>query len=254
MNKVFTLLLLPLFAVFAQSCKKDSSAKNEKADSNRIYLVSKITFHYPENLNRVEEYTYDDKRRITKSRTENYWATPRGQWETFTYEYDANNRLIKALVIDNANTVVSARLFTYNANKTASESVHEVTENGVRAFVYPVSLDANGRVIFVGTRFGVLYDDKGHFIYFGAPEWMDIWNSTVQYDDKKNPFYNVVGLNPNFNYLVELYPIQTVNNLLTINNSGHKEMTYNIDDYPVKSTYTATDGSKTVVEYEYIIK
>lgn len=256
MNKLYNILLLLMLAASMQSCKKSSSdtVKPEMPtdDPSKISLVSKINFQYSPNDRRVEEYIYDDKRRVSQSRTENYSAVPSGNWEIFNYKYDANDRLVKAVQLNRANEVQTTRLFTYNFNTTAGEQVYEVVQNGVRAFAYPISLDANGRVIFVAKRYGVAYDAQGNFTYYGAPEWMKDWDSTIQWDDKKNPFHNAVGLNPNFNYLVELYPLQTPHNLLTINNSGKMVMVYNKEGFPTSSTFTATNGSQTLVTYEYI--
>lgn len=250
MTKIYTILSLMLFVACFQSCKKNNSI--EKDDSNKVSVVSKITFQYSPTQKRVEEYIYDNERRVLKSRTENYSTTPAGQWETYTYEYDSNNRLTKAVLTNVTNQVQGTQVFVYNYNTVAGEQIYFETRDGVQVAVVPISLDANGRVIFVKKRYGLKYDAQGNFTYFGAPEGMNDWNATIQWDDKKNPFHNVVGLNPNFNYLVELYPIQTPHNLLTINNVGKTVITYNKEDLPVNSTHTGSDGSKTIIDYEYI--
>ncbi|WP_299464040.1 hypothetical protein [Mucilaginibacter sp.] len=260
MKRIFPALFVLLFIIAFQSCKKDSPANpdkpadTEKPDPSKIYLVSKITFHYANQSGRVEEYKYDAQNRIIQSRTENYHFTPTGSWDTFNYVYDNNNKLIKAEMISYDNRVLTTRLFVYNSNATAGDQVYEQTENGVTVLVYPVSLDANGRVKFVAKRYGIKYDSNGHFSYYGAPEGMDDFDATFQFDTKKNPFYNVVGLNPNINYLEELYPVNSLNNLLTINNSGSKVITYNVNDFPVKSIYTSATGNIETVDYEYIVK
>ncbi|MET3980816.1 hypothetical protein ABIB62_003420 [Mucilaginibacter sp. UYP25] len=265
MKRISLALLMLLSVISFQSCKKDSPVVDspliiepplnlEQPDPNKLYLVSKITFHYASQSNRVEEYKYDALNRIIQSRKENYRTAPVGSWETFNYEYDNTNKLIKAEMVNFENKVLVTNLFTYNTNITAGDEVYFQTTNGVTAYVYPISLDANGKVKFIARRYAVKYDVKGHFSYYGAPEWMDDFDATFQFDTKKNPFNNVVGLNPNINYLVELYPVNSLNNLLTINNSGSKLITYNVNDYPLQSVYTDANGGVETVDYEYIIK
>lgn len=264
MKKISTLLLV-MFILLFQACKKDSfnvvdkpviepPISTEQPDPSKIYLVSKITIRSVNQNSRVEEYKYDAQNRIIQSRTEDYHLTPVGSWETFNYTYDNNNRLIKAEMISIDNRLLTTRIFTYNSNTTMGDQVHEQTENGITALVYPISLDANGRVKFVAKSYAVKYDLNGHFAYYGGFVGMDDFDSTFQFDTKKNPFYNVVGLNPNINYLVELYPINSLNNLLTVNNLGNKVINYNVNDFPIKTTYTSKSGDIETVDYEYIVK
>ena len=253
MNKIFTFFLLLASVTLFQACKKESSENTDKPDPTKIYLVSKITIHYANNITRIEEYKYDVQNRISQSRSDMYTETA-GDWETFNYVYDNTSKLTKAEMVSLDNRVLTTRLFTYNTNATAGDQVYQQTDNGVTAIVYPISLDAAGRVKFVAKSYAIKYDSQGHFSYYGAPEGMDDFDSTFQFDTKKNPFFNVAGLNPNVNYMVELYPIAGLNNLLTINNLGNKVITYNVDDFPVKTVYTSLTGNVETVDYEYIIK
>jgi hypothetical protein len=253
MRKNFLTILVLLSVISIQSCKKDSKENTEKPDPTKIYLISKITIHYANNITRIEEYKYDAQNRISQSRSDMYTETA-GDWETFNYVYDNTNKLTRAEMVSYDNRVLTTRLFTYNTNATAGDQVYEQTDNGVTAIVYPISLYADGRVKFVAKRSAIKYDSQGRFSYYGAPERMNELDETFQFDTKKNPFFNVAGINPNINYLVEVYPIATLNNLLTINNLGSKVITYNMDDFPVKSVYTSITGNVETVDYEYIIK
>jgi hypothetical protein len=253
MNKKSILLLLIVLVAFASSCKKDK--ENPQSGKEKEYLISRIVYQQSAKLHIAEEYRYDDKDRLINLRIQMYETNiSLNNWKTFNYTYDATNKLTKAVEIGYDNKASSVLFFTYNYNTTYEDNVLSYkTEGDVTAVVYPISLDNKDRIKFAGKIYGLKYDSNGHLIYYGSPTAMENTVMPFVYDNKNNPFANVVGLNPHFNFLIEPMPPQTVNNIISVNSSP-AVFDYNADNFPVASTITYPNGEKAVTTYEYIVK
>lgn len=252
MKRNSTILLLA-FIAFTISCKKDGFKKSPPA---KIYLISKITTTYSFGNHRVAKYTYDDNNRIIQSYSEIYNQYEIGAGKMYRFTYNSDNRLVLAEQGDAGTKALSILKFVYTFDKPNGKAPETIFENGVTTTTYPVYLNSSERVTNVANGFTSVYDKNGHLLYFGyfsnGDVNLDLWGN--KYDDKNNPFINVVGLNPYINYIDEVYPIQTLNNITKTSNNDGVNYTYNDDNFPIKKvTKSLVDGDE-VTTYEYIIK
>jgi hypothetical protein len=236
MKRVSTLLLIVLSALCAQSCKKDVTEKPSQVD-DKIYLINRITLssHWTTD---VQELSYDDKNRLIEFK---YKDINRLIWDSYKYTYDGADRLVKREYIDGYGKLIN----TVNYHYTSAEEPKE-------GFI---AVNDKNQITGIGTDYLVKYDALGHILYYGA----DIWYNPGEdhglvYDNKNNPFKNIVGVNSHFNNEIRAFPAITTNNVLNNFNGGVWKFEYNKANYPTKASYINGDGFEYKVTYEYIIK
>ncbi|MBD1384090.1 hypothetical protein IDJ75_02280 [Mucilaginibacter rigui] len=239
MNKFSTLLLIVLSALCFQSCKKDAPSKtNDNPDPNAIYLVNQITlskYGYTE----VYALSYDNKNRLIECKYKE--DLRRLVWDRYEYTYDNANRMIKREYYDGNDKLIN----TVNYQYTSAEAPK----------IGFVAVNDKGQITGIGTDYLVKYDAQGHILFYGSSSlYQPGEDHGLVYDDKNNPFKNIVGVNSHFNNEIRAFPAITTNNLLNTFDYGLWSFIYNKANYPTKASYTNRDGIEYIITYEYTIK
>jgi YD repeat-containing protein len=243
-RRVIALLLILISIGFA-ACKKGKDVP--PGPTGKTFLIKTITSRFASGaMIGVDEFTYDNKNRIIRADMDN-------GLNTLKYTYDDNDRLIKLEFSDtlgNADTY----LYAYTANKIKNSSLQS---DGSLQDGETYDLQ-NNRVIKKATadfQFEFDYDSKGNVTtvrnYFNGVLGQTV--GPLMYDDKKNPFSMVVGLNVDLTYNQYLPYYNTVNNV-TGGWIGRISYTYNADGFPVTSHSFYTQSEDVLREYVYVVK
>ena len=252
MKRIFPALFVLLFIISFQSCKKESPANpdkptvdkpvdpptdTEKPDPSKIYLVSKITLSNHWHTD-VQQLSYDNKNRLIEFK---YKDINRLIWDRYEYTYDANNRMIKREYYDGYDKLINTYDYQYTSSETPKAGF--------------IAVDTKNQITGIGTDYLVKYDNQGHILYYGS----DIWYNPGEdhgllYDNKNNPFKNIIGVNTHFNNEIRAFPAIYTNNLLNTFDNGNWHFVYNIDNFPTSASYINQDGYEIKVTYEYIVK
>jgi YD repeat-containing protein len=252
MNKIFKLLLIILFAVCIQSCKKNT-AETPSPDNDKIYLVSKITWHY-NNGDDIEKLIYDEKDRVINVKFV-------GQFE-HKYTYDSNDRVIEVKSYsDFAPNEFSITTYQYLSDNIHVKITDGRTGNQIAAYTYILK---DGKAIKYGMDGGDYafvydYDNKGNLkkvqqLTVKGGELSD-WGN-YQHDDKKSPYSMIKGLNFHFMFALHTPTYSPVNNIINNYLVGGTFITYKYNDagFPVIALLPRDNYPDLKVDYEYIIK
>jgi len=237
MKKIFLGLIALTLSLNACSSSDDSSDTTNDALLSKIVetyedgYVSTLLVTYSGNKilkldwdgEEVTEFTYTGNL-ITQ---EKYFLD--GDLEDLiTYEYDANERLIRSTRVE-TNSFTEVDEYTHNADGTVSF----VTERDGE-------LAANGTFYFNNNR-PYKKEITTYYEGFESDEVIE-----VTFDDKNEPFKNVTGYNklnfalPNLKSDIE----DNVNNVLTVKRDTFTILTttytYNSNNFPATSTTTGT--------------
>jgi hypothetical protein len=234
-------LLLPLLflALVIQSCKKDTPPKADPDSTDANYVVSRVTINERRNSTQVQELSYDEKNRLKEIKYKE--DIKRLIWDTYEFTYDEMDRLIKAEWYNGYGALQHVDTYKYTSDSTPKDGY--------------IGVDAKGQITSINAGYIVIYDFKGHILYYGA----DIWYTPgldyhLSYDDKNNPFKNIIGVNSYFNNQMHTFPAITVNNILNNFSGGVWSFEYNKADYPTKASFTDETGFEHTIQYEYIVK
>lgn len=282
MKTKFKLLLLNLIIVnFFVSCSSDDSSTNTKEEDifgkiktkkfisefSNSFFPNEIDFYnYTEDGLLINltgggflsgTYNYDDKKKLISK-------TRKISGETFNYEYDDQNRIIKQNLLG-TNEYIK---LLFENNKVISERLLETVGGDRTIEKKELILDAQGRIKRINSlekisiRFNpneireeltpffntieYKYDSKGNIIEINTDGLIE----QLSYDNSINPFYVAFKKHYEINYFIDnffgLRVFQTTgltpNNLI---NQGIETITYKYDDnnYPISwNTFFSVDG------------
>ena len=259
MRKTYSLLLLLFIVVLTlQSCSKGGTPTPETPEETfapERYFVSRITTKMGYSRTNVEEFVYDDKKRLSEYR---FRDSLQSVYESYRYTYDDQNRVVKSAYFTFNGAPGEVKLYSYNSDiTTPTKAYPTTTDDGKAAYLWPVSLTATNQIVFLGDLGMCSYNALGQTVYFGAPTLFDpAYAYPVSYDNKNNPFKNVIGINPHYTCFINNFPTNTINNRLSLKFSGGVQLnlTYNGADFPKSAWYTDDTGFKHTITYEYAIK
>jgi YD repeat-containing protein len=243
-RRVFALLLTLISLNFA-ACNKSKDVP--PVSTGKTFLIKTITSRFASGaMIGVDEFTYDSKNRIIRADFDS-------GLNMVKYTYDDSDRLIK-LEFSDTRGDADTYLYTYTENKIKNSSLQS-DGSLLEGETYDLQ---NNRVIketTTGRQFEFDYDSRGNVItvrnyFFGA---LGQTVGPLIYDDKKNPFSMVVGLNVHLTYSQYLPYYNTVNNV-TGGWIGTTSYTYNADGFPVTSHSFYTQSEDVLREYTYIVK
>lgn len=231
-----TFLLLSITALMLQSCSSgdDSSTSNQTILLKKIVVsgqsinftyqgnkISKIIYPQGDYSYYLITYTGDQ---ITRTEGFNNNDQPLNH-DTFIY---SNNLLIQQKVYSNPNTLEKTYNYTYNSDNSITKS------------------SDNSSMIYFTDSFGNIIKRKDY--YNNSLQYTTDYN----YDEKNNPFKNVIGFNPLiFGPNLVLWSM-SANNVLnqTGSSSFSNSFQYNSQFYPILVTSTSS-GQVTQANYYY---
>lgn len=247
-------LLISLISIILTSCSEDENTTANNATyvlpikdiytnssgqvytTNHTYNGNKIVASDNGIIKFVYTYTNDliTKKEVRDSNT-NYL------FSYISFTYDNSQRLIQNLSIDQPlNTGVKV-LYEYNTDGTVFENVYLGTATSQTNFEESSKyfLGSNGEIIKVET-----YTSAGMTTY------------NYSYDNKNNPFKNVLNLNklrPFSNNFYNQISSTTTNPSNVIINTSTSSYTYNSDNFPVfvVATSVSNTGSTSTTSTQY---
>ncbi len=247
MKKIFVVIL---FAVLAISCSSDSNI------SNTTVLLKKLTYTSNGNLNPTEiTYTYQGNKLYRQFKNgvlsvqyyysenlidhiEIYSAAGDYVTEVFIYTYDAQSRLIKALIhnVDLSEDTFK-ETYTYNSDGTVSVERYRFSLDNWSA--YPPSkffFDSNGEIV-----------NKVYYLSNGTTH-----TEILSYDEHPNPFRNVVGFDKLLDQVEGMrFNLTSVENGLDPIDDVIKTYTYGSNEFPSQMLLTRPNATNQVTQYNY---
>lgn len=254
MKKIFLAAFVAFSAIAFTSCGDNDSDSSSNNGTENVLLKKIVetydgenytsTFEYSGNKlvrisnsdGTIEQFTYNgDKitqRFITAGQTEDHTQKD-------TYVYDSEGRLASYIMFldyeDNSSDLEDKRLYTYNTDGTIS--VKTYLGNGT----IPAELSSTGTITL---------RDGNILSYIGTNR-----QETYTYDNKKNPFKNILG----YSSTIISYTEGGVNNALTyryidspsVPYTENTVYTYNSNGYPSADTTTDSDGEVITTQYFY---
>lgn len=249
MNMRKVLLFFVASAFVLQSCASDDSG-NQPTEGG-VLLQSTVQTTGSDSY--TTNYTYNGNK-IASSVIEN--------GDTTLYSYTGNQ--ITSIEVQNANGVTSYEFeFTYSGGHMV-EAKRTQTGLGIvmlQTFAYPNATTITGQT-FIGdenSQDQLLYDQvytigsNGEISTLANTASGSTTTYSYTYDDKNNPFKNVVGWS-------DLLLLQGVDhNILTTSSSTNGNVTgsesatytYNTDDYPATSIRTSSGSDPISTTYSY---
>lgn len=231
MKKLFA--LVSAFALVFTSCSND-----EDDNSNNIpdVLVTKIIETYDDNSTYTTEYVYSGTKLVSSTGSDGeyelftytgnlitkieYFLSDDTLDELETYTYDSSDRLISFVRVFPTNTDWGNKeTYTYNTNGTISVNYYSGDYNS------QTNLDQTGVITFLNGEISQIATSDGN-------------TDDYTYDNKNNPFKNVLGYNKI--YFTDALTDGVVNNVVTMTSSltGGSYVntnTYNSNDFILTS-------------------
>ena len=269
--KTFTfyraLQISALFGIilFFFSCDKVTPAPK---DPNIKKLLFKEIFAGRDTL----YFSYDKKDRLTQY----FGYDLNGIERKCRFEYDDNNRLVRAF-----NDYSGYGQLTYAFNYISTDSIKVTLTTPGRLTVYwMLTLNQKGQLIKTDLSYNAVpaglpldsyfdydYDAAGNVSNFDHTHaTFDPKNETLLYDDKKSPFYNVVGksvlLTLIFPDLLNSQPSTFINNLVDLKDVnqtrtpggyyGYKFIyQYDADGFPTSLDFKAAEEANYPIQFIY---
>lgn len=242
------ILLLAVFAVCLNSCKKSSKPVTPTPTAKKKYLVRVIALdtgyigtNVPVTLSNIY-YTYDSQKRL---------STEKGFDKSLTtYAYKDNGDLYSASLTNPDGTMGGYTEYTYDGGKLQSYKYTSYYNNAInKETTYTYVYDGNrvSEIHFDIYYVKFTYDSNGNitreFNYLGS----DNFTSVFTYDDKKNRFINSPLKYPTLTEIIRPCP----NNQVTVTTEGLQnniltttKYTYDSDGYPTAGL-TSSDAANT---------
>lgn len=149
------------------------------------------------------------------------------------YEYDSNNKLINFIRVEPLEKMGSKEVYAYNSDGSISITAYSGTD------LAQTTADGTGKITFVNGEINKIA------LTYGPTR-------TYTYDDKNNPFKNVLGYDKIS--FVDGEASGILHNILSVKIGTEVTevyvLTYNGDNYPVKSV-ESEDGEVATSEYFY---
>lgn len=239
-----------LIALMALSCSSDSS------NSNTIVLLKKLTYTSNGNPNPTEiTYTYQGNKLYQQFKNgvlsvqyyyaenlidhlEIYSAAGDHVAEVFIYTYDAQNRLIKALIhnVDLSEDTFK-ETYTYNSDGTVLVEKFRFSLDDWSA--YPPSkffFDSKGEIV-----------KKVYYLSNGTTH-----TETLSYDEYPNPFKNVVGFDKLLDQVQGMrFNLTSVENGLDPIEDVTMTYTYGSNEFPSQMLMNRPNVTNQVTQYNY---
>lgn len=252
MKRILPLLSI-LFVLF-QSC---SSSDSDSPSQNSI-LIKRIVQTTPQ-AEYISDFTYNGLKMVQSIQTAPNFLR-RG---VYTY---TGNLITKIEYFNIDNALFETRIFNYNTdNKIASMiKLLHLSGNGIRV---TFTHNSDGSVTAIGYNGDLInqntleYNNTITFFSNGEissmVENMGVQILTCSYDNKNNPFKNVIGFDE-ISYANEGFFATAINHNLTQTNSYRPNIpvyttnftyTYNSDDFPLSQTYDNLAGLTTYTYY-----
>ena len=234
--------LLLLSALFIFACSSDDSSDTNDDNSNNYKLVETYQYSYVNNdpnsnnfgnlYETTASYSYDGNKLLNITISNNDGSG------TVNYTYNENNKISGVYFVggdvgeaeyDNQGRLVTWTYTDVDDNPVGNPSI------GVANFVY----NQDNSVVqtwSLGSSFTYLFDQNGNITTITNPAWDGNTEKNYTYDNKNNPFKNILGngffINAWFQGL-NLHP-SINNNIITAENENNIFFyTYDEDDYPI---------------------
>jgi hypothetical protein len=249
MSRNFITLLLALLALGFSGCKKGGVKPD--APTGKTFLIQTISTRFESGtLASVDSFIYDNKDRIIQL----YSRVPfNNKTVTLLFTYDDTDRLTKMVFSDSWGDT-DTNLYSYSGSQVHYADLRPdgSTMDGGTGDIQ------NNRLIQRNTstnRIEYTYDSRGNITtyksYFNNMPLQTI--GPLAYDDKRNPFSMVKGLNLYLTYENYLPFFNTASN----NTGGFistKTYTYNSDGFPLTSRWSNGQTADAMEEFKYIVK
>lgn len=235
--------LLSVFVFFVSSCSSDENPVETPQVANSGLLKKMIIITNNGDVNSTYEFTYNSNKLVKIVSPENYnysLYTYTGdlitKYETFnettdvltskvTYTYNSAGQMTSAILLDYEDEDGYKEVYTHNSNGTVTSNMYMG--------------DLITQTDYISTE--TLIFSNGNLI----SEEFD----TYTYDDKVNPFKNILG----FTKLLLSYENNNFNNPLTVSGLTNETYTYTYNNMnlPVTSELTIGGNPFYTVQYFY---
>lgn len=272
MKKILLLLTSTLTSfIVLTSCKDEnliagaSNATGATANNSNSGSTSTTKCYLKDDIETIDGSSY--KSTFTYN-TKNLLEKENADGSISTYEYDANNRVTRLIIVDGA----AKETFTYNYDSKGNitKVVYDATDTVYDILIkdYTFTSNANGQITKVAANtpdgkvdFGFEYDAKNNLkkIVLKGGGQTETVIENLTFDDKPNVYTNsglgkvhipLVLLGTLFGGNLSYY--MNTNNILTdkgfsffgldVSTTTYK-YEYNKDNLPIKKTYTTTIGT-----------
>lgn len=254
-------VLFTLFIFIASSCTKITQTP---ANPNIKKLLYKEVYSNGDTL----YFGYDSKYRLVQV----FGHDMNGIDKDFKFTYDDDNHLVGALNGDyrNGTATFTFKYYLPDSAKVTFQAVGAYPDNWMLSFnksgqlvKKDVGYDAQQRGINYISYTTYSYDATGNLVTVnhshdeGTPQI-----ETYEYDDKKTPFNNVVGLSPLFSLILNDnehgYPDTFIHNRVHLSYSTAPQLPgdtytylYDSDDYPVSAAFKSNGIGDLTIQYFY---
>ena len=258
MKKIIT--LLSVFILLISSCSGDDETQTSSetpATNDGVFLKRKVEKNENDEILNTYDYTYNGNK-LTKI------VQKGGSYIEYIYNNDLISE-IKFYYPDNS--LFHTESFFYNSFNQLTDYIFKsvISDSGYKR-IYTYS--TNGTVIvhsFHGdlisqtqpaNEYEKMYVQNSALVkheFYNVSNNILTRTSTFAYDDKKNPFKNVLGFDKI--HLIGSDPTEwNINNLTHENNDGEVstfQYIYNGFNYPITGTQTNNDSASISRKYEY---
>jgi hypothetical protein len=241
--------LICLFSAFAlvfTSCSSDDTPVITTPVDTSGILVTRIIETYDDNSTYTTEYVYSGNKIVSASGSDGYemftytgnlitkiefFLSDNTLDQVETYSYDSSDRLISLVrVYPTETSWGDKQTYTYNTNGTISVSFYSGN------YTSQTNLDRTGEITFLNGEISQITTSDGN-------------TDNYTYDNKINPFKNVLGFNKF--YFIDALTDGNLNNVTemtssTIGGSYVNSYTYNANNFPL--TCESVSSQETILE------
>lgn len=246
-----TILFLSL-SLFAFSCDGDDDLTPFDPNNAQTAIVKKIVETYDDNSTLTTTFAYNDNKIINFSDSD-------GDSAIFTYSGDRITRIdyytggtvtqTDLITYNSDSQITSYKTSTFEDNLGTKDDFTYNTDGTVSAVSHHGSLTEQDQL---GDPYKLFFTDGELVkkITYGNPNTI---TETYTYDDKNNPFKNVIGLNKVWLIQGEIYGVNK--NMTTYSGTDHPrsvEYQYNAADFPTNSEEIGTGAESGIIsQYFY---
>lgn len=233
------IIMIAIFALFL-GCKKE----DDKTDTNSSILVKREvtsldrTINYSYIGNKLDKVSADNGFNIKYSYTgdlitridgydKNGVST--GDYDVLTY---SNNKLVQRKFYEN-NILTSLENTVYNSDGSVSVIPSDANGNSTNMAWFKHYYDAARRLIKIEQMFQNKISATNYYTY----------------DNKNNPFKNIIGYDQIENSVNNIITEKTVSSYST--HESTRSYTYNSNDYPISSISTNSSGETYTGSFYY---